>query len=161
MIRQQRELQRAKNTLRHWRYYESNIQELPHYAKVSALSLFKSLKQMEPEEVNWLAERYYKSAEGANYDDLLGEYKTFIPVPYKKVAEVFKRPIDVVQNELKRIERKLGSFICECYDEIEQEEAKSDIEKLKEVTLNKLDNFEERAILARAFREIINKRGSV
>ncbi|PZL72141.1 hypothetical protein CI088_11055 [Enterococcus plantarum] len=61
MIRQQRELQHAKNTLRHWRYYERNIQELQHYVKVSVLTFFKSLKQMEPEEVNWLAERYYIS----------------------------------------------------------------------------------------------------
>lgn len=161
MISQQRALQRAKFTLRHWRYYEKYIQDLLPYARVSALSLFKGLKQLEPEEVNWLAERYYKSTEGVNFNELLGDYSSYKPVPYKVVAESFNRSIDVVQNELKRIERKLGSFILEYHDQVEQEEAKSNIEKLKRVTLDKLDNFEEREIIARAFREIINKRASV
>lgn len=154
MVRYQRELQQAKFRLRHWRYYEKHIQELQHHARVSGLSFFKGLKQLEPEEVNWLAERYYKSIEGCNYDELLCDYTTLKPVPFKDVAEVFDRPVDVVQNELRRIERKLGSFIIEYQDEIEQVEAKSSLDKLKRVTLDKLDNYDERAILSKAFREI-------
>jgi uncharacterized membrane protein len=136
--------------LRHWRY----IQELHDYAKISALSLFKGLKQLEPEEVKWLAERYYKSTEGCNFNELLGDYSTFKPIPFEDVAKVFNLPSDVVQNELKRIEGKLGAFILEYHDDIEQEEAKINIEKLKRVTLEKLDNYDERAIVSRAFREI-------
>ncbi|WP_430598331.1 hypothetical protein [Enterococcus sp. AZ177] len=154
MVRYQRELQRAKFKLRHWRYYESHIQELQHYAKVSALTFFKGLKQLEPEEVNWLAERYYKSTQGCNFDELLGDYSTFKPVPFEEVAKIFNRPVDVVQNELKRIERKLGAFVLDYHDQIEQEEAKSNLDKLKKITLDKLDSFEERAILGKAFREI-------
>ena len=154
MVRYQRELQQAKFRLRHWQYYEKHIQELQHHARVSGLSFFKGLKQLEPEEVNWLAERYYKSTEGCNYDELLTDYRTFRPVPFEEIAKVFNRPVDVVQNELRRIERKLGSFIIEYHDEIDEVEAKNSLDKLKRVTLDKLDSYDERAILSKAFREI-------
>ncbi|MFK4567017.1 hypothetical protein [Enterococcus sp. UD-01] len=55
---------------------------------------------------------------------------------------------------MKRIERNLGSFILEYKDQKEQEEAESNFEQLKKITLNKLDNYDERAILSKEFKRL-------
>lgn len=146
--------QTARYHLARWGYFERNVQKLDKHPKIAALSLFKALKRMEPVEINYLAERYYKSKSRGNYDEYLDDYRTSKAVEYKIIAEKFKRSENAVQVELKRIERKLGTYIQQCKADIAWEEARNDIEKLESLTLSKLDNVEERTILAKAFREI-------
>ncbi len=158
MIKQQREQQRAKFALIRWHYYEEHIQELQYYAKVSAISFFKSLKHLTKEEVNLLAERYYKSSEGANYNEDLGCFKTVIPVPYKIVAEGFKRPQNDIQDTLKQIERKLGALMLQYETEIEKTDAEKSLAQLEAVVMDGLEDFREREIIAKAFKQVALQR---
>ena len=140
--------------MKHWRYYERNIQELQRHAKVSAISLFKGLKQLESDEVKLLAERYYKSEDYTNYNESMGDYSTANPISYKTIADKYNRSEKAIQEELKRIERKLGVLIIEHHDLIEREEAKHSIERLEKNTLNELENYKEREIISKAFQQI-------
>lgn len=154
MYRSRNELQCAKYRLIRWRYYERNMQELKAYAKINALTLFKSLKQLEPTEINWLAERYYKSTVETKFNEALGDYETIKPVAYKKVSENFGTAEDVARSELRRIERKLGLLIIDCSEEIEQERARQDLDSLERIMMNKVQDVGEREILATAFHQI-------
>lgn len=152
------ELQRAKFSLIHWPYYEKNIQELDYYPKISAVSFFRSLKQLEQEEVKLLAARYYKSKNPANYNERIGKYTTVIPVPFKEIADSMGLSQNAVQNELKRIEKKLWSIIVEQRKQVEYEVSKERLEVLEKQTLEKLEDDQERAILSKAFRQIALQR---
>lgn len=157
-MQSRRALQQAKYLLRQWRFFERNFQEMQGRVKTSALSLFKALKQLDKEEVNWLAERYYKSQNEAVYSEYLGEYTTVIPVPYIEIAKVFNCSEKTVQEELKRIERRLGFYILEYQAEYEQKEAKDSLARLRTMIDTTIDDREERVILLRAVRAVEDRR---
>lgn len=106
-------LQRAKYLLVRWQYYENNINILDRYAKKNSIKFFKGLKQLETKEVKLLAERYYKSDEKIGFNKKIGEYTTVKPVPYENIARLVNESKQTIQEELKRIEKKLGYFIIE------------------------------------------------
>ncbi|MFG5501748.1 hypothetical protein ACFJYO_15260, partial [Enterococcus faecalis] len=78
------------------------------------------LQQLEQEEVQLLAERYYKSTEYANMDNM-GQYHTVKPVSFEKIAKTIGREVKALQSQLREIERKLGNFIIE-YEEQSKKE---------------------------------------
>lgn len=137
VARRQRELQLAKFSLIHWKYYERNIQGLVRHSKTNALSLFKSLKKLQLEEVQLLAERYYKSENQSNYDRFSGQYQTVIPVSYKNIAETTNGSEKAIQNELRAIERKLGFFIIQYHEEIEREEREKYADKFNHAKMER------------------------
>ena len=160
IVNDRRALQIAKLLLRHWPFYERNFQELGGHVKSSALCLFKALKQLDSEEVKWLAERYYKSQQEANYSDRLDECMTIIPVPFKEVAEVLNRPEKTVQKELRRIERRLGFYILDYQREYEEQSNKDSLERMRSLVHESMSNYDEQAILLKAIREVEYKRNS-
>ncbi|MFG5564822.1 hypothetical protein ACFJYA_11280 [Enterococcus faecalis] len=120
MVQHRRAVQQAKFALRHWKYYEQNLQGLSYHEKNHAIALFKGLQQLEQEEVQLLAERYYKSTEYANMDNM-GQYHTVKPVSFEKIAKTIGREVKALQSQLREIERKLGNFIIE-YEEQSKKE---------------------------------------
>ncbi|EGO7832339.1 hypothetical protein FH947_001907 [Enterococcus faecalis] len=155
-----RALQLAKHLLIQWPFYERNFQELRGRVKSTALCLFKALKQLDSEEVNWLAERYYKSEREANYSERLDECMTIIPVPFKDIAQVFNRPEQRVQEELRRIERRLGFYIMDYQREYEEQANKDSLERMRSLVHESMSNYDEQAILLKAIREVEYKRNS-
>lgn len=160
MMSSRRALQVAKHLLRQWRFLERNFQEIQKYAQPTAIFFFKALKKLDSEEVRLLAERYYKSQQGACYSDRLGEYATIIPVPFKDVAKVFNRPEQTVQEELRRIERKLGFYILEYQKEKQEQSNKDSLERMRSLVHGSMSNYDEQAILLKAIREVEYKRNS-
>ena len=155
-----RALQIAKHLLIQWPFYERNFQELRGHVKSSALCLFKALKQLDSEEVKWLAERYYKSEQQANYSNRLDECTTIIPVPFKDVAKVLNRAEQTVQEELRRIERKLGFYIMDYQREYEEQSNKDSLDRMRNLVHESMSNYDEQAILLKAIREVEYKRNS-
>lgn len=152
------ELQRAKHALIHWPYYEKNLQQLEYYPKIHAVSFFRSLKLLESDEVKLLAERYYKSKNQANYNEYTEQYMTIVPVSFKEISKYTDMSENVIQNKLKGIERRLGSFIMEEYERVRLEVSNERLKVLEKHTLEKLEDDQERAILSKAFRQIALQR---
>ena len=146
---------------RQWKFDEKHLSQLSYHAKVGAISFFKALKQLEPREVELLAERYYKSEQRAKYSNAFEDYQTVIPVKINVMAEKLGIPEGKLKKEIYRIEEKIGEIILGIKEDVDQEEAKKHIRKLEEVTLNKLGNYHERQILSAAFDEIAKYRETI
>lgn len=147
-------IHKSKSSLKHWAYYERNINLLSYYPKLHALSLFKSLKQLAPEEVTLLAERYYKSTDQTCYHDELADFRTVRPVPVDSIADKLNVDSKELTKQLKHLEIKVGQGIVKYYAETERQVSIDNIKKMKKLTLDPFSDANEIAILNKAFADI-------
>lgn len=69
--------------------YEQHLSDLFWNEKRHARALFKALQQLNPEQREILADKYYHSDRKANYEASLGRYTTVIPNVDKDIAKKY------------------------------------------------------------------------
>lgn len=149
MAEYRRAVQQGKFALRHWNYYEQNLQDLSYHGKNHAIELFKGLQQLEQEEVQLLAERYYKSTEYANMDNI-GHYHTVKPVSFEKIVKTIGGEVKALQSQLREIERQLGNFIIE-----HEEQSKKENEDKR---MPSFDDCIEKILRSKKYRQLLEQK---
>lgn len=113
--------------LRRWTFYETNIRKLKYRDKRNAILFFKTLKQFELKEIDYLAKRYYIIAT-QSYNANYSCFETCKAKGIKEVANEVERSVSFVTREYSRLEMELGRKFRE--QEAEDEKKRKNSKKI-------------------------------
>lgn len=96
----------AKHYLRQWRYFDSNLEYLNSAEAINIRILYSALKEMTPDERQFLADKYRRSSK---------------PITDKDMAEEYDMTMKEYVDKRQKIETKLKPHIVKLRDEREKD----------------------------------------